>query len=470
MRFITIFLFALIISFGFISLNAYSYPSKKPLPGNTLHFNHSRLDKNFDEDGLFQLASITLAPHLNMKSRFNSGKLVVNNPSINEDAFLLTMRANYTRYFERFHTHPPRYPRLVFSGVMRGEGSYQRTYDGTKSSDINLSSAELDILVEGYEWVNGFFTIEYENDTGFHLATRRINNARFHLSKGFVMMGDLLRSPLYMTVGQMDVPFGRFSSSMISSPITKSLGRIKARALLLGYRELCENNFFGAIYAFKGDAAVGLMARDRVNTAGANIGYLFNVYGTSGEIGASYVTSITDSTGIQGSGLAGGNFTGLSQAGTDFATLNRRVPAYDIHTKISYGPVTFLGEYVKAINAFSLLDIGYQGRGALVSAGYAEIGYGFDIDSIHSMPASVALGFGFTKQALAFSLPASQWITSFNVYPLKNVSFSAEFRHSKGYAMSDAAVGPTRGGVIATIDDTLNGHDNAVTLQVSLYF
>ena len=88
-------------------------------------------------------------------------------------------------------------------------------------------------------------------ETGSFSSNNRTQNSRVFVNKAFVVIGDFLRSPFYLSFGQMFVPFGTFSTTMVSSPVTQILARVQARALVLGYKQQSENNFFAAAYILK---------------------------------------------------------------------------------------------------------------------------------------------------------------------------------------------------------------------------
>ena len=72
----------------------------------------------------------------------------------------------------------------------------------------------------------------YENIPG--TSPRRISNSRVFLDRGFIIIGNFNRSPIYGSLGQMYVPFGRYGSNMISLPLTYFIGKTKARAISVG--------------------------------------------------------------------------------------------------------------------------------------------------------------------------------------------------------------------------------------------
>ena len=59
--------------------------------------------------------------------------------------------------------------------------------------------------------------------------------------------------PLYLTAGQFYMPFGRYSSAMVSDPYTKVLGRTLARGIELGYTQQSTNSFHAEVYGFQGE-------------------------------------------------------------------------------------------------------------------------------------------------------------------------------------------------------------------------
>jgi hypothetical protein len=424
---------------------------------------------------------VSTGPYIGVPLQYNGGDLIVNNPSVNEDVSLLNLRKNISQRLRGMglketdqHSH------LLLSGVVEGQANYKSTGGGKNNSDIDITNAGLDAYILGPStWTTGLISIRYDNSIGAQEGSLSMNartqNSRVVIDKAFIVLGDFTKSPVYGTIGQMYVPFGQFSSTMISNPITKLMFRTQDRAVLVGYQGQCANSFYGSAFAFKGDSRVGSV--NRINNGGANLGYRFDTRYFSGNFGGGYIANIADSQGMQNNGLGAvyvppainvpastpvfGGFGAI--AGTGSETLVHRVAAYDVRGLFSIGKtVDVIAEFITAASQFSKADLTMNSHGARPKALNSEIAYTFQ--SLPK-PTSISLGYGMSKDALALGMPQSRWSTTVNTSIWRNTLQSLEFRHDNNYAESAVSsgsdiVGPTASG----------RSDNMVTAQFDLYF
>lgn len=231
---------------------------------------------------------VSTGPYLGVQLSYSGSNLIINTPSVNEDVSLLKLRKNIeTRMSALGIEHPEDHSHLLFSGNIEGQALYKNRGHGSDTSDIDVSNAEIDAYILGpSSWTSGLITLNYENDIGSNsgsIATNhRTFNSRVFVNKAFITIGDFTKTNFYATIGQMFVPFGTYASNMITSPMTKSLFRTKARAILVGYQQQTDNALYASAYVFKGDAHSGSVSR--VNNGGINLGMKYKVAGFSGDI------------------------------------------------------------------------------------------------------------------------------------------------------------------------------------------
>src|SRR5262249_20320044 len=148
---------------------------------------------------------------------------------------------------------------------------------GPSQNSINLSSVELDVLSEAGPWAFGFMSFNFDGGPFSNPATfglgNPVNNFRLFFKRGFFTIGNLEKSPVYFTMGQLFVPFGDYSSYLLDNPVTLSEGRTNARAAVLGFYK---DGLYLSTYAINGavNTESGFGA-NHVYEWGANAGYKY---------------------------------------------------------------------------------------------------------------------------------------------------------------------------------------------------
>ena len=173
------------------------------------------------------------------KNDFNLSNLITNwGGETNTNLTILKHRQIENNEIALKNLAPQDHPVIELSGYVEGEASVGRNIINKNVSDINLSGVELDTLAEISQWTTAYVVLKYDDSapsTGY-----RASNSNVYVDKAFLTVGDLNKFPVYASIGQMYVPFGEYSNYMITDPITKTIGRTKERAILLGF----SNSFF----------------------------------------------------------------------------------------------------------------------------------------------------------------------------------------------------------------------------------
>lgn len=411
---------------------------------------------------------VVTSPYLGIRSAFDASDLVSNFPNVNLPFRLLQQRQKIENVFKENHQPYPDNPFVDLSGTVQPIMFFNKPYQGSWQNGIDLPTASLDAMGNINRWVMSFIRFSFDNNPPGNFTPPIIGpviaNSRVFLDQGFVSIGNLNCSPIYFTMGQIFVPFGKYSSNMISSTLPQLLGRTKARAVTLGlYKEWKNSSLNLQGFVFRGDARL-THTSSKMNQGGANIDYALNFSKWNTLVGASYIANIADSLNMQQNGAAIG-FAGFAGPfpTIESEVLAHRVPGVDVHGSLGIGKFGFLAEYVTATTDFAFDDLTFNGHGARPSAASFEAVYNFNICN---MPASIAAGYQQTRQALAVLLPRERYLGAFNISIWKDTIESIEVRHDVNYDSDDFATG--RGVAVDTTG--LGNSSNAITLQIAVYF
>ena len=108
---------------------------------------------------------------------------------------------------------------------------------------------------------------------------------------------------------------------MVSPTLPLLLVRTKSRPFILGYKSQEDSGPYAAVYGFKSETNLG-----NSGIGGVNLGYTIKSGELSGDIGGGYLSSITDSAGLQEtSATPFTNFGGFSSI-TNGSEIIRKVP------------------------------------------------------------------------------------------------------------------------------------------------
>lgn len=400
-------------------------------------------------------SSVSLGEYTGVPNYFDGRKLVVNAPSILEDYKLLERRQQQVKYYQKNDLGYAGHPRMIFSGEIEGAAQYRHDYTNNTDSDINLSTAAIDTYIEVNPWISGLIDISYD-DADSQTTSNRVENANLFLDRAFLTVGNLNKTAFFSSIGQLDIPFGRYSSSMISSPLTEFVGKIKTRAITLGYRTGEENSPYANAFVYHGAANNS----SNINDAGADVGYLMQINGVKADLGGSFVNNIADAKGFQGTGLSSPRFRGFDHD----ESLDHVVPGADVYGRLSFDKLTFLGEYVKALRHFASSNLSFDGHGAQPSAWQAEATYGFHVGQ---HPSSISVAYQGSQEALGINIPRARYSTVLQIALMRHTLLKMEFRHDLNYSSSKTAQGQ---GVQAYDPDHLGHSANAVTAELAMYF
>lgn len=402
---------------------------------------------------------VTTSPYLGDRPAFDGSDYIVNISSINRDIRLMQQRRKLYKAYQNMGYSIPERPIIAISGKTEPFGYINSNYIGNTNTDLTLGSSELDVAAALNQNVEAYIAIAYDQwppEVG-----PRVNNSAFNLNMGFVNIGNLDKTPFYFTVGQLFAPFGRYSSSMISAPLTLNLARTKTRPFIVGYKSQENNGLFAATYIYRSDTTLG-----KSGVGGVNSGYSFISDQISGEVGASYISSIDDSAGMQNTAANPGNFNGFGSLSNGNESV-RKTPAMNVYGNVAYDRFNFAAEWVSAIEPFRAQDLSFNSHPAKPQAVQTEIDMTF---WAFNRPSSIGLGYQWSKDALALNLPQQRYIGVFNISIWKDTVESIEYRHEIDYGSNQFANGAAPAGSVNTPTVGTGKTADTVSAQIGVYF
>lgn len=404
---------------------------------------------------------VVSSPYLGSRPAFDGSDYIVNISSINRDIRLMQQRRSLNRAYQKMGYPMPNRPILALSGKVEPIGTIGQPYFGATRGDWNLGSDELDLAAILNNKVEAYMGLAY-NAAPPSNNNQRVANSSVGLNMGFVNIGDLDVSPIYLTAGQLFAPFGRFSTSMVSPTLPMMLARIKARPIILGYKSQTSTGIFAAIYGFRGDTTL-----NTTGVGGVNLGYILDALRATTEIGVSFVSSLDNSIGMQNTGSMPGTTFGGFASLTNGNEYVHKVPGVDAHLTTSFDRYNITLEWASSLGRFHVEDLSFNGRGALPQAAQIEGGvtfFSFD------RPSSIAAAYQLAYQTLALNIPHQRINVVYNISIWKDTVESLEYRHDIDYGSNQFANGIAPPGLVNQNTIGTGGTADTLMAQIGIYF
>jgi len=250
--------------------------------------------------------------------------------------------------------------RIRLSGLIEFGGAWQdvKNTDGTSvdQSDLALTTVELTAEAEVNDWATVEITLLYEDPSFGDETSVELDAAILSIAKE--------GSPLSFSAGAMYVPFGALlthfpDDPLIDDPLTLLLGEIREKAVLLGVEH---PGFSLSGYLFNGDMdETG--QENQVEGYGLDANYSLGDEGVWDIlIGASYISNIADSDGLEEALAAVGNIV-------------EYIGGFDAYLHVGYGRFFFDAEYMTATDGFRPTELATDGQGAEPAVWNLELGY-----------------------------------------------------------------------------------------------
>ncbi len=408
---------------------------------------------------------VVTSPYLGSRPAFDGSDYIVNISSINRDIRLMQQRRSLYQAYRSIGYPVPHKPIIAISGkvVPVATISGGPNFDFS-TGDVSLGASEIDVAALLNDKVEAYVSVAVDTSPP-DVGGQRLSNSSIDLNMGFVNIGNLDKTPFYFTGGQLYVPFGRYSTSMVSAPLTMIMARTKSRPFILGYKSKTESGPFAAVYGFRSDTTLGT-----TGTGGVNLGYVFDTGRMMGEVGVSGISSINDSGGMQFTGSVPGptfgNFGGFSSPSNGSESV-KKIPALGVHGYVSIDRYNFTAEWIGATGAFRTQDLSFNGQGAKPQAAQLEASVTFNV---FDKPSTVGLGYQWSKETLALNLPQQRISGVFNISIWKDTVESLEYRHDINFNTTQYANGAAPIGQVNANTNGPGGASDTLLAQIGVYF
>ncbi|NJO15999.1 MAG: LbtU family siderophore porin [Thioploca sp.] len=302
---------------------------------------------------------------------------------------------------------------VSLDGLVKIQGVYHQDYQKHEASDIIAHTVAFGLTARVHEWSTARLSLLYEERLPEVLTPLEIDEA-------FITLGNDTVTPIYLAMGQMYVPFGRFESNLISYPLTYEMALIRAQAVQLGFKSA---SVYGSIYGFNGNPDDD--QNDTIDNYGSNLGFAQETDFHSYDIGIGYINSIGNSFTIAGI---------LPVEPTEYDY----VDGLSTHLILNWGNVSLIGEYITALNEFKVNHFAFAGQGAQPQAWNLEAAYRFNLVG---KKLTLAAGYQATEEALALNLPQSRILSALSWAIDDNTTLGLEYAIDEDYDLTDGGTG-----------------------------
>jgi hypothetical protein len=266
---------------------------------------------------------------------------------------------------------------------------------GDHDTDLITPTVELGIAAQINDWIAGEIVLLYEEGTD--------NDGDLNVDTALLTIANP-DSNWFINAGQYVVPFGMYSTNMVSDPLTLGLGETGDTAAEFG---MIWGSLTGSVYALQGDWD------DTTTTGGVALTYETDSF--VGHIG--YLSNLSESDGVVDAGIN-------DDAGGLIAS-----------AEFTFGRFVLIGEYLTATD-----DFGNAGNDD-PSAWNIELGYNFEA---MSKPATFAIGYQGTDDMAdaAWTGTANEMIeesivAAYSMEIMDATSIAIEYRNDEDYAGGD---------------------------------
>lgn len=438
---------------------------------------------------------VVSGPSVRKPTFFDGSNLFVNFPSVLRESAYLEREADM---LSAGMLGTGDGPHVILSGNLEAQAGMQwnsglKNATNKTESAANLTNVEFDIYTTFNRWTSGYMTFAGHTAPAgsFMEATVSEPNSDLSISLVQLLFGNLNKSPLYGSLGQGYLPFGRYSYGTVNNPLTQEVGRTKARSIMVGVdplKELGNTGLrpYGEAFVFNGTVqnesgnvfgqVNNTNSTYRLDQFGVDGGMKYNHSHFGTDLGASWMNNASDLGGINGSvynNLANVSVNNSAATNNNHYVSNAAAPtAFDVHgdvsTTVRGTSMALVGEYLQSIGSFSAKNLRYKGQGALPRVGNAELDFGHNF---FNRPFTLSFSGGWSSEAVAAGIPRDRYQAAVTVTPIQDLMFRVGYTYDKNYSLSSGQINNNAGNVVTNIGSApIGGHSQNVIGQVDLFF
>ena len=294
---------------------------------------------------------------------------------------------------------------LTVFGLLEGEAVFGEDFEGNSFSAFNVATVELGLNAQLSEWATAHLLALYEGPDG-----------DLNIDEASIWLGNYEKYPLLMTAGKFYMPFGSFETNMIQDPLTLEIGEINDYGLAVGF---LGRGFYGALYGYNGIKETG--SSETIEGFGAEAGYSFENDTMRFKTGVSWVTNIADAATIADHFAASG-----------MDSIEEQINGIGVHLLAGFGPVSFIGEYVQALDDFA--EISFMDHGAEPKAWNTELAYTAEL---FGKVSNFAIAYQGTSESVELDLPEARYLAAASMILFQGTALTIEYSYDKDYGIAE---------------------------------
>ncbi len=324
--------------------------------------------------------------------------------------------------------HRSWYRHIEIAGLIEIDASVLDPYAGKRNSDVRLSTFELGITSQVNEWIKATASLLYEQD-----------ETNLEIDVASITLANTDVTPMFVTAGQIYVPFGVYKTNLVSDPLPLELGETRETALQLGF---VKGDISGSAYVFHGDHLVN--GEDQIGSWGASLSYAHEQNDRAWSFGVGYINDLGGADTLRE--VIHDNRVAALEADSKFGS--DPIAGWTVNAAAVFGKFNLIGEYLAATDDFDAHSLEFRDQNARPSAWNIETGVSFPIMRRKSI---ASVSYQGTRESLALELPRARWSVGWSVEIFAHTSVALECAHDIDYSKADGGTGNASNRILAQL-------------------